>query len=101
MWPPGSEISSSAAGEKSQPATPVQPIDVQGKRFNHVHIELVGPLLVAEDGSTYLLTMVDRTTRWLEAVPLHSMEAAVCADAFIRTWVAPYGVPALVTTNKG
>jgi hypothetical protein len=47
----------------SQPAVPVQPIDVPAKRCNHVHIDLVGPLLVAEDGSTYLLTMVDRTTR--------------------------------------
>ncbi len=79
----------------------MQPIDVQVKRFNHVHIDLVGPLPEAEDGSTYLLTMVDRTTRWLEAVPLRSMEAAACADAFIGTWVAHYGVPAVVTTDIG
>jgi cleavage and polyadenylation specificity factor subunit 1 len=72
---------------KSQPAAPVQPIDVPAKRFNHVHMDLVGPLPVAEDGSTYLLTMVDGTTRWLEAVPLRSMEAVACADAFIGTWV--------------
>ncbi len=75
----------------SQPAAPVQPIDVPAKRFNHVHIDLMGPLPVAQDGSTYLLTMVDRTTRWLEDVPLRSMEAAACAEAFIGTWVARYG----------
>jgi hypothetical protein len=85
----------------SQPAAPVQPIDVLAKRFNHVHIDLVGPLPVAEDGSTYLLTMVDRKTRWLEAVPLRSMEAAACTDASIGTWVARYGVPAVVTTDRG
>jgi hypothetical protein len=45
--------------------------------------------------------MVDRTTRWLEAAPLRTMEAAVCADAFIATWVTRFGVPATVTTDKG
>ncbi len=85
----------------SQPAAPVQPIDVPAKRFNHVYIDLVRPLPVTEDGSTYLLTMVDRTICWLEAVTLRSIEAAACADAFIGTWVARYGVPAVVTTNRG
>jgi hypothetical protein len=36
----------------SQSAAPVQPIHVPGKRFSHVHVDLVGPLRVAEDGST-------------------------------------------------
>jgi hypothetical protein len=67
----------------AQPAAPVQPIAVPAKRFSHVHLDLVGPLPVAADGSTYLLTMVDRTTRWLEAAPLRTMEAAVSANAFI------------------
>jgi len=75
----------------SQPAAPAQPINVPAKRFHHVHIDLMGLLPVAEDGSTYLLTMVDQTTRWSEDVPLRSMEAAACAEAFIGTWVARYG----------
>jgi transposase InsO family protein len=45
--------------------------------------------------------MVDRTTRWLEAAPLRTMEAVTCADAFIATWVTRYGVPATVTTDRG
>ncbi len=85
----------------AQPAAPVQPIAVPAKRFSHVHLDLVGPLPVAADGSTYLLTMVDRTTRWLEAAPLRTMEAAVCADAFIAAWVTRFGVPATVTTDRG
>jgi transposase InsO family protein len=85
----------------AQPAAPVQPIAVPAKGFSHVHLDLVGPLPVAADGSTYLLTMVDRTTRWLEAAPLRTMEAAVCADAFISVWVTRFGVPATVTTDRG
>jgi transposase InsO family protein len=40
--------------------------------------------------------MIDRTTRWLEAVPLCSMEAATFVDAFINTWV-----PAVFTMDRG
>jgi hypothetical protein len=71
----------------SQPAASVQPMEVPAKRFSHVHLDLVGPLPVTEDGSTYLLTMVDRSTRWL--------------DAFIHTWVARYGVPGIVSKDRG
>jgi hypothetical protein len=83
------------------PAAPVQPIHVPSKRFSHVHIDLVGLLPVAEDGSTYILTMVDRSTRWLEAVPLCTMEAKVCVVAFINTLVACYGKPEAMTTDGG
>ena len=48
-------------------------------------VHLVGLRPVAEYGSTYILTMIDRTICWLEAVSLRSMEVATCADAFINT----------------
>ncbi|KAJ8415608.1 hypothetical protein AAFF_G00425880 [Aldrovandia affinis] len=38
------------------------------RRFDHVNADLVGPLPPSH-GYTYLFTMVDRTTRWPEAVP--------------------------------
>jgi hypothetical protein len=49
----------------------------------------------------YLLTIIDRSTRWFEAVPLRNMEASMCADAFISSWVARFGVPETVTTDRG
>jgi len=84
-----------------QPAAAVQPIPVPRQRFLHVHVDLVGPLSTARGGERYLFTMVDRTSRWLEAVPLRDMEAATCADAFIATWVARFGVPAHITSDQG
>ncbi len=41
------------------------------------------------------------STRWMEAVPLRNMEASTCTDAFIANWVARFGVPATVTTDRG
>jgi hypothetical protein len=37
--------------------------------------------------------MIDRSTRWLEAVPLKDTSATSCADTFVATWVARFGVP--------
>jgi Integrase core domain len=61
----------------------------------------VGPLPVSAEGYAYLLTAVDRSTRWLEAFPLRSTTAADCADQFISGWEARFGVLALLTSDRG
>jgi len=45
--------------------------------------------------------MIDRTTRWPEAVPLSSISAESCVRAFISTWVSRFGVPAVLTSDRG
>ena len=52
-----------------QPHAAVQPIPVPGRRFSHIHVDLVGPLPVSEDGYSHLFTIVDWSTRWAEAIP--------------------------------
>jgi transposase InsO family protein len=84
-----------------QPAIGVEPIAIPGRRFTHIHLDIVVPLPASSDGAAYLLTMIDRSTRWLEAVPLSSTEATTCTAAFLSTWVARFGVPAVVTTDRG
>jgi len=75
-------------------------IDVPTRRFSHIHVDLVGPLPESE-GFTYLFTVIDRTTRWAEAVPLRSTAAADCAHALFRGWIARFGVPAAITSDRG
>jgi hypothetical protein len=84
-----------------QPAAAVAQIPVPNRRFSHVHVDLVGPLPTSAEGFRYLFTLVDRSTRWVEAVPIKTMVAADCADAFITAWVSRFGVPAALTSDRG
>ena len=45
--------------------------------------------------------MIDRTTRWPEAVPLSSISTEVCVRTFISAWVSRFGVPATLTSDRG
>ena len=63
------------------------------RRFDHVNVDLVGPL-PSSHGFTYLLTMVDRTTRWPEAVPLTSLASVEMTQAFI-------GTPSDISSDRG
>lgn len=69
-------------------------------KFSEVHIDLVGPLYPCQ-GYRYILTAVDRFTRWAEAFPVPDMEAATCAATFLQGWIQRYGVPARLTSDRG
>ena len=49
------------------------------RRFDHIHVDLVGPLPPSK-GYTHLLTIVDRFTRWPEAIPLTETTTITCAQ---------------------
>ena len=80
----------------SQPANFVAP----EARFRHVHIDIVGPLPESE-GFRYLLTMIDRFSRWPEAVPIKDIEATTVCRAFVDNWVTRFGSPETLTTDQG
>ena len=79
---------------------PLEQFAVPRRRFDHVNVDLVGPLPPSR-GFTHLLTMVDRTTRWPEVVPLSATTTADVARAFIGTWVARFGVPSDLSSDRG
>ncbi len=46
---------------------PLQHIPVPTRHFSHIHMDLVGPLPVSK-GYTHLFTIMNRTSRWPEAI---------------------------------
>jgi RNase H-like domain found in reverse transcriptase/Integrase zinc binding domain/Integrase core domain len=90
-----------AAKVTMQPKAAVQPIAVPLMRFSHLHLDLVGPLPASREGFCHLLTIVDRSTWWCKAVPLKSTAAEDCAAALVVGWIARFGVPAAITSDRG
>ncbi|KAK3729078.1 hypothetical protein RRG08_005451 [Elysia crispata] len=85
---------------QSHVRSPVIKIPVPAKKFSHIHVDLVGPLPPSE-GFTHLLTIIDRTTRWPEAIPMVQTSTTDCAIALIRHWIARFGVPLDMTSDRG
>lgn len=70
------------------------------RRFQHIHIDLIGPLPPSR-GFKYCLTCIDRFTRWPEAISVTSITAETIAKHLFEQWIAKYGVPERITTDQG
>jgi transposase InsO family protein len=69
-------------------------VAVPAQRFSHIHVDLVG-LLPASEGATYVFTVINRNTRWFD------ISAKSCDSVLIQGWIARYGAPAVITSDRG
>ncbi len=77
-----------------------QPIPIPQWRFAHLHIDLVGPLQYSSD-CNHIFTIIDRTSKWMEAIPLSETSGAECACALVFSWITCFGVPKTITSDRG
>ncbi len=71
------------------------------RRHEIVHMDLVGPLPESTDGFRYLLTIQDRFTKYIRAIPLVKADAPAVALGFINHWIYLFGTPEKVITDRG
>ena len=74
-------------------------------RFSHLHIDLVGPFK-QNCNKNMLFTIIDRWTGWCDAIPVSNLNgqtanAQTLAKHLINHWVARFGVPRIITSDRG
>ena len=80
---------------------PLQTFSVPHRHFDHINIDLVGPLPILHS-HTMLFTIVDRFTRWPEAIPMSGdTSAAACARILLSQWISRFGLPADISSDRG
>lgn len=78
----------------------LQNFNLPDKRFEHINIDLIGPLPIPNN-FRYCLTCINRYSRWPTAIPINDMSAETVAKALTNGWISQFGLLNYITTDQG
>ena len=79
--------------------TPLSRPPTPSDRFAVLHVDIIGPL-PESDGCRYAFTIVDRLTRYPDAIPMQDATSQSCARALLE-WISRFGMCVRVTSDRG
>ena len=62
-----------------------------GNPVDRVHVDIIGPLPVSNNGTRYVLMLVDQFTKWIEAYPIPDQTAETVARNIVDHFIARFG----------
>lgn len=83
-----------------KPHAPLAEFLAELDRFHTIHIDII-TMDQTIKGCKNVLTMIDRTTCWPEAVPIEQMDAETVAWNLYSVWIKNHGVPKVIVTDQG
>ena len=96
------DVCQKTVSKGSVPKVPLEKMPLIDNLFKRVAIDLVGPAISppSEEGHRYILTLVDFSTRYPEAVPLKNIDTEAVAEAFGDIF-SRLGVPEEILSDLG
>ena len=82
------------------PQAPMKPILVPEEPFSKVVIDCVGPLPKTKKGNEYLITIMDPTTRYPEAIPVKNITAKTIVRHLLHFFTT-VGLPNEIQSDRG
>lgn len=80
---------------------PLQPVVPPKELWDTVAMDIIGPISPSRSGNCYILTMVEYTSRYVEAVALPDQTAESIAKAFINTIILRHGLIRHILHDQG
>ena len=79
---------------------PMIPLPIIEEPFQHIAMDIVGPLPRSRQGHRYILVICDYATRYPEAFPLKTIDAPHVAEELMK-FFSRVGVPKEILTDQG
>ena len=76
-------------------------MEVPTAPWTHVHIDHVGPFPTTNNGKKYILVIIDRFTRYAEAIAVDDINAIETAKIIIDYIICRHGVMIILTSDRG
>lgn len=80
---------------------PLQAFPLPNNRFDHIHVDVIGPLPPSKGGFEFAFTIIDRYSCMPMAIPLKKATATATLGQLIKSWIAIFGLPITITSDQG